>query len=118
LQGNCTKEPAVAPVPARITKRQCVLSVREDFLEISGHSSRLLLSNVYIQLSESGPDRKRANSLLLRIAEGGMYVANVTLKGDGKSSRGVDVADGARFYAAGPSDTPVSDLSSLEPIGI
>jgi hypothetical protein len=103
LQGNCTKEPPTVAIPPRLTKRQCILDVREDFLEVSGPTNRLLLADLYIQLGSSGSERMRANSLMLHVAEGGMYIVNVTLKGDGKASRGVDVGNGALFFAAGAS---------------
>lgn len=97
VQGNCSKpvdpERELDPVPKF---RQCVLTVREDFLEATLIGSRLWLSNLYVTLPATpGP---RNHSALIATLGPDIYMTDMAFVADGRNARALDVGGDRRVF--------------------
>lgn len=98
LQGNCSSPPEgltlqLDPPPKA---GQCVVTVREDFLEMSVQMSVLWISNLYIRL----PGVEKNHSTLIGIEASDVYLTDMTFAGDGVKARAVDVQEDRRVFIA------------------
>lgn len=96
VQGNCS-----GPVPSRafdpVPKfRQCVLTVREDFLEATLIGSRLWLSNLYVTLP--AVPAKRNHSALVAVLGPDLYLTDMAFVADGEHARALDVGGDRRVF--------------------
>jgi hypothetical protein len=100
VQGNCSQEPGPGVLlgPPRRTDRQCVITVREDFLEFNAARSHGFVSDLYVQLP--GYEAKE-HSTLVGIKKGNLYLANMTFVGDGVRARAVDAHEKTSVYMTG-----------------
>jgi hypothetical protein len=88
-----------------MTEGQCLITVREDWLEVSAALATLWISNLYIQLKPtSGPPREA--STVIGVQKGDLYLTNVTFEGDGNNCRAIDVVEEQRLYARGAPLSP------------
>jgi hypothetical protein len=123
VQGNCQAPPADASDPPP-TPGQCVISIAEDFLELSGITGQLWLDNLYIWLPPEANTPRYDSGTLVGSHGGNLYLTRVTFVGNGYECRAIDVSAG-RLYARGahsypqlpdrPS-APIFQKSSVRPI--
>lgn len=95
-QGNCTAPPTDTVDPPRITNTQCVISVREDFLEVPSEGALLWLSDLYVKLL--GVEKE--HSTLIGVHSGDVYLTNMTFVGDGHKARAIDVKATRKLYVS------------------
>eukprot|EP00892_Ulva_mutabilis_P003618 jgi/Ulvmu1/1628/UM113_0005.1 len=105
IRGNCSHAPpeAMAPpsgAPAR-GAGQCMVVVREDWLEAPLEGSRLWLSNLYVTLPAAPappvlPDRN--HSTMVSVPGADVYLTGMTFAGDGGEARALDVSGGRRAF--------------------
>jgi hypothetical protein len=110
VQGNCSK-----PVPSAYSRRvtatcshacstrmTCVVRVLHSWLQVnpSDNATRtdLLVSNFYVEGARSGPDEQEPTLIQLNWAR--VWLANLTLAGDGYRGRGI-AAPTSQVYAQG-----------------
>lgn len=101
MQGNCSGAPQfdLPPLdpPLAQERRQCLIYVREDFLETPLQDSHLWLSNLYVTM----PGVEKNHSTLIGAHGGDVYMTDMTFVADGDKARAVDVKEGRRVYIAG-----------------
>lgn len=107
MQGNCSHAPPLAldqldsvmHVPLRdMNPGQCLVLVGSGFIELFNFD--LWLDNLYLRLHKAGPD-DNSNSMkaLVDGHNGGLWITNVTMQGDGDNR--TDCRDcGAAFLSS------------------
>ena len=98
MQGNCTGPPPerlILDPPLDTASRQCLIVVREDFLQVteSIESSPVWISSLYVLL----PGVEKNNTNVMYVQGGDLYMTNMTFVGDGHG-RAVQVEDYRRLY--------------------
>eukprot|EP00892_Ulva_mutabilis_P012442 jgi/Ulvmu1/9570/UM053_0060.1 len=73
---------------------QCLIIVREDFLELPLENSQVWLSNLYITL----PGVEKNHSTLIGVHGGDMYLTDMAFVADGDKARAIDVKENRRVY--------------------
>lgn len=96
MQGNCTVPPTETLDPLRQSNTQCVVSIREDFLEVETEGAQLWISNLYVRLLGVEKD----HSTLISVHNGELYLTDMTFVGDGHKARAIDVKSARRLYVA------------------
>lgn len=96
MQGNCSSPPPDLDLdpPRNSEKMQCVVKVREDFLEVPLQSSQLWISNLYVTL----PGVEKNHTTLIGVHGGDVYLTDMTFVADGDKARAVDVKENRRVY--------------------
>jgi hypothetical protein len=100
VQGNCSQPSPL--VDARYPWRmgQCVLTVREDFLQLDILARDFWIHQVYVRIvgnATGGHDE----ATLIGVQQGNLYVTDATFIADGYKSRAIDVNEGNSLYARG-----------------
>lgn len=87
------------PLDARFFPKpgQCVITVREDFLESSLANSTLWVSNLYVTIIAADKN----HSTLMAAHGGDMYLTDMTFHGDGQNARAIDIAENRRVFVSG-----------------
>jgi hypothetical protein len=119
VYGNCSglPDPTGASTPKGPARRdsQCVLTVREDFLEIGGgNHMEVLVSDLYIQLADA---EKEGEGTLISVKAGNTYLANVSFVGNRDGCRGLDVQNNTNILVAGVCHTARWRHSTFEDTG-
>lgn len=96
MQGNCTAQPTGALDPPRKSNTQCVLTVREDFLEAVIDGTHLWISDLYVKL----PGLEKGHSTLIGVHGGDVYLTDMTFVGDRDKARAIDVLSARNVYVA------------------
>lgn len=126
VQGNCSGPPPPRPVPGAglaggertlplappvdVARRQCVVAVREDFLETTLSNTVLWLSNLYITL----PGVEKNHTTLVSVREGAdAYLTGMTFVADGEKARVIDVNEDSRLFVAGARALTASYMGHL-----
>lgn len=110
LQGNCSSDATDVPVePFPPTTQQCIITARDNFLDIAVDGGNVWLSELYIRL-DGGESLPRT---VLRAGRGDLWMTNVSLKGRGQLCRGVEVHENRRLYARGNSHAYMSTSSTV-----
>jgi hypothetical protein len=94
VQGNCTP-PSFSLDPPRSTTTQCVITIREDFLEIVPENGQVWVSDLYVKLL--GVEKE--HSTLVGAHGGEVYLTNMVFVGDRDKARAIDVK-GRKLYVA------------------
>jgi hypothetical protein len=79
---------------------QCVLTVREDFLQLDILARDFWIHQVYVRIvgnATGGHDE----ATLIGVQQGNLYVTDATFIADGYKSRAIDVNEGNSLYARG-----------------
>ena len=97
LQGDCSEDPLGSlPVPRR--PGQCVVTVREDFLEANpGPDSLVWLSGLYVYTL--GLVDKNQGTVLASHTD--LFLTDMTLVAQGHKARGVEVQENQTIFMAG-----------------
>jgi hypothetical protein len=114
VQGNCQAPPADASDPPP-TPGQCVISIAEDFLELSAITGHLWLDNLYIWLPPEANTPRYDSGTLVGSHGGNLFLTRVTLVGNGYECRAIDVSAG-RLYARGAQSYPELPVRPSAPI--
>ena len=99
MQGNCT-EPlapellALYPPPQ---PGQCVITLRQDFLDVALQDSQIWLSSMYLHL----PGLPRNPSAVVTVGGRVVYMTNMTFAGDKQLQRGLLVMERSRVFISG-----------------
>ena len=98
MQGNCSGPPPYLGLdpPRDSANRQCVITVREDFLEVPLQHSVLWISNLYVTL----PGVEKNHSTLIGAHGGDIYMTDMTFVADGDKARAIDVKENRRVYVS------------------
>lgn len=96
MQGDCTSQPTETLEPPRRSSTQCVLVVREDFLEATLQGKHLWLSDLYLKL----PGVVKGHSTLIGVSGGDVYVTDMSFVGDGVKARAIAVDGTRNLYVA------------------
>ena len=96
MQGNCSRPPPDLDLdpPRDSANRQCVITVREDFLELPLQGTALSISNLYVTLS--GVEKN--HTTLIGVHGGDLYVSDMSFVGDRDRARAIDVKENRRVY--------------------
>lgn len=117
VQGNCSHPPAQADKPRILDPPrkhgQCVITVREDFLEAPLEGSSLWLAGLYLTLPPVRVDRN--HSTLINVVGADVYLTEMTFVADGQRSRAIDVGGDRRVYIAGAPPPPLCSPSLVHP---
>lgn len=97
VQGNCTAQPTGALDPPRKTNTQCVILIREDFLEVVAEGALIWISDLYVKLIGV----EKGHSTLIGLTKGDMYLTDMTFVGDRDKARAIDVSSNHRLYVSG-----------------
>jgi hypothetical protein len=97
MQGHCPEDPPRKLDPPRQSRTQCVLTVREDFLEAPTKHSEVWISGLYVVLAGV----PKEHSGLLGVHGADVYVTDVAFVGDRLKARAIDVHENCRLYVAG-----------------
>ena len=104
LQGNCSgPAPTSNTLYPPLASGQCLITVREDFLEVPTQNSQAWISNLYVTL----PGVQKNHTTLIGVHGGDLYMTNMTFVADGDKARAVDGGEGTRIYVG---------RASLEPL--
>ena len=113
MQGNCSGPPPELDLTPPLDERngQCVVQVREDFLEQPLLGTTLWISNLYITL----PGVEKNHSTLIGVHGGDLYMTGMTFVGDGDKARAIDVKENRRVYVGRASRKAMNEyLSTLK----
>lgn len=115
MQGNCSGQPVPDGLQLNppLAPHQCVMTVQEGFLEVSGSDTSLWLSHLYIRIAAR---TEKNHSTLLAVQNGNLWLTFVTLVGDGYRCRAIHVHEGRHLYARGAPQSPCH-LALLVPAG-
>ena len=96
MQGNCSGPPPELNLTPPLDERngQCVVQVREDFLEQHLQHSVLFIANLYITV----PGVEKNHTTLIGVHGGDIYMTGMTFVGDGDRARAIDVKENRRVY--------------------
>ena len=96
MQGNCSRPPPDLDLdpPRNSANRQCVITVREDFLELPLQNTQAWISNLYVTLT----DVVRNDSTLVGVHGGDLYMTDMTFVADGHMARAIEVKENRRVY--------------------
>jgi hypothetical protein len=100
VQGNCSQPSPL--VDARYAWRmgQCVLTVREDFLQLDILARDFWMHQVYVRIVGNATG-SHDEATLIGVQQGNLYLTDVTFIADGYKSRAIDVNEGNKLYARG-----------------
>jgi hypothetical protein len=99
VQGHCLTPPAILSDPPP-TPGQCVISIAEDFLELSAITGQLWLDNLYIWLPPESNNALFNSGTMIGSHGGNLYITRVSFVGNGYECRAIDISTG-RLYARG-----------------
>lgn len=100
MQGNCsTHARDVPPEPSLLSPRQCIITVRDSFLDVAVDAADVWLSDLYIRVASWDVTPRT----VLRAGRGDLWLTHVSLIGQGELCRGVEVHEKRRLFARGNS---------------
>lgn len=108
MQGHCSGPPDFGlnlDPPRDEANLQCVIIVREDFLELPLRDSAAWISNLYITL----PGVEKNHTTLIGVYGGDLYMTAMTFVGDGDKARAIDVKESGRVYVGRASRRALSN---------
>eukprot|EP00892_Ulva_mutabilis_P004011 jgi/Ulvmu1/1982/UM012_0144.1 len=96
IRGNCS---SAAPVDVGLLLRpgQCLVTVRQNFLEQRLPGGTVWISDLYITISRPSQESS-ITATLVDVAAGDMYLTDMTFAGRGERGRAVDVGESSRIY--------------------
>eukprot|EP00892_Ulva_mutabilis_P011325 jgi/Ulvmu1/8565/UM045_0007.1 len=97
IRGNCTAPPPSLQLDPPPKPHQCVITVRQDFLDIALADSIVWLSDLYIRLA----GLPRTASVLITSRGRALYMTNMTLAGDGHDSQALRIRDRSTAFISG-----------------
>ena len=107
MQGNCSGPPPDLDLdpPRNEINRQCVIKVREDFLELPLHGSVVWISSLYVTLS----GLETNHSTLVSVHGSDLYMTDMTFVANGHKARAIDVKENHRVYVGRASLNAIAD---------
>jgi hypothetical protein len=113
VQGNCTAQFAEQLDPRRKPSTQCVITVREDFLEVPTDLAQVWISDLYVRIRVP-PAQRYKFSTLIGVHGGDVYLTDMSFVGDGDKCRAIDVKEKRKLYVSSkqPSPLPLCVLST------
>jgi hypothetical protein len=82
--------------PAPRDASQCIITLREDFVEVEGDGKPLWLSKLYLKLA--GVEKE--HSTLLGVSGSDVYVTDMAFVGDKVKARAIDLKGLRKLYVA------------------
>lgn len=97
VQGNCSQAQSPGDLdPPRLNNNQCLIIVKEDFLEVASEGSPLWMSDLYVKL----PGVEKNHSTLVGVHGSDVYLTNMAFIGDNNKARAIDMWSGRKLYIA------------------
>jgi hypothetical protein len=112
VQGNCSMPSPHADARYPWRMGQCVLTVREDFLQLMVAGRNFWMHQVYVRIVGNATGG-HGEATLIGLQQGNLYLTDSTFVGTGQSSRVVDVNVGSSLYARGAPSCDDDDGSAL-----
>ena len=97
MQGNCTEAPAGLHLDPAPQPGQCVITLRQDFLDVALSDSEVWLSGLYLHLR----GLTRVQSAVVTARGRGLYLTNMTFAGDNLLQRGLHVMERSNVFIIG-----------------
>lgn len=96
VQGNCTAQPTGTLDPPRKSNTQCLILVRENFLEVPTEGSQVWISNLHVKLA----GLERHHTTLIGVHGGDVYLTNMSFICDKNIARAIDVKENRKLYVS------------------